>query len=121
MTDNPQPGMSNVEIVLNGTTYQMKPCYKAFQQINFEIPGGLVAALDKVGNADITALETIIAAGVGFTTEGRKKLGDWIFEAGINNLTTKAIKFLTVLANGGIDPDLEKEEKANETSGGKDQ
>ena len=101
MDKKEQPGQGDVEIELDGKTYKLQCSYRAYSQINMEIPGGIREALRMTGAGDINAIESIIAAGVGFTDLGRKDLGDKVFKAGTRNLNLKVQEYLLNLASGG--------------------
>ena len=101
MTEKAAPGGGDVEIDLDGEKHVLRCNYKAYSQINREIPGGIFEAIRVVGSGDINAIESVIAAGVGFTDIGRRNLGDKIFKTGTRNLNLPLQTYLLNLANGG--------------------
>lgn len=89
-----------VEITLNGREEILRPTLRAAREINNGC-GGYSGAFRKLTEFDLSAYVAIVAAGLG------KKYGEVeeaVHKAGILNLTEPLSRFVTILANGGKEP-----------------
>ena len=88
----------DVEITLNGKTYVMRPTLKACLSISRQ-SGGILEAVRRVGSYDFDQIVAVLSAGL--EREDKEELSEEIFRNGVVTLAAPAIKFLTVIANGG--------------------
>lgn len=95
---------------LDGETVVMRPTYLAASRISKHF-GGYGPATQALANADINAVEVIIAHGLGLTPHGQKGLGEKIFNTGIMETLGPCVAFINVLTGA------DKQEEATGTEG----
>jgi len=97
-----------VEVELNGETLTMKPTLRAYEKIDRKF-GALNAAIQPLGSFNMEAITFVIAAGLGIGQKETDDLKSKIFERGVSNVATAAIKYITLLMNptGKSDEELE--------------
>ncbi|WP_182422024.1 hypothetical protein [Aureimonas sp. ME7] len=71
--------------------------------------GGFANALSAVAASDLSAIQFIVRQGVSLRDISNKELEEEVYLAGTRNIMADVMKFVTRLANGGRDPDLEGE------------
>ncbi|WEX10279.1 hypothetical protein [Chelativorans sp. AA-79] len=90
-------GAGNVEIELDGETVVLKPTLLACQTLSRQA-GGLSAAVEAVGRMDFDMLVSVIALGL---NKKPNDVADAVWRTGMTNLIAPAIRFLTIVSNGG--------------------
>jgi hypothetical protein len=101
-TNKARLGAGNVEIVLDGETAVLKPTLRAAQTLSRQ-HGGIAAAIEAVGKMDFDALASVIALGLNRTDT--KEVAEQVWTTGMTELAAPAIRYLSMLANGGRAPD----------------
>lgn len=89
---------STIEITLDGKAVELKPSLKAATTISRQA-NGLVGAIEALGKLDMDVLTHVIALGA--DRDDVKALEEPVWRAGISDLATRAIEYVTLLANGG--------------------
>jgi len=90
-------GAGNVEIELDGETVVLKPTLLACQTLSRKA-GGLSAAVEAVGRMDFDMLVSVIALGL---NRKPSDVEEAVWSTGMTNLVAPAIRFLTIVSNGG--------------------
>lgn len=105
--------MSEVTFELDGEEVTLKPTYLAYTRIP-KLYGGFVPAIEAAAKLDPSALEVVVAHGMGLTPNGQKQMNlpEKIYNTGIAKVATPCVEFLTLLMNGG--KPLEEEAKSTE-------
>lgn len=109
MTVNP----GEVEIELNGRAEVLRPTLRAAREIN-NACGGYSGAFKKLTEFDLSAYVYVVAAGLG---KKYSEVEESVHKAGILNLTEPLARFVTILANGGKEPNpdgVNEEQKPGE-------
>lgn len=104
---DPNIGAGNVEIVLDGETYVLKPTLKAALTLT-NVQGGLPALIQRCINLEINAIVEVISQGLGVTS---KDLPERVWRTGLFTLSARCIRFLNILANGGRPLDAEDDKE----------
>lgn len=90
-------GAGNVEIKLDGETAVLRPSLGAAQAISRR-DGGIMAMVNAITRFDLDALSFVVAQGLG---KEQKEVTEKVWRTGISTLAPAAIKYCTILANGG--------------------
>lgn len=106
-----------VTFELGGEEVTLKPTFLAASRIPKAF-GGYMPAIDAISKLDMSAMEVVIAHGMGLTPHGQKQLNipEKIYQSGIAKVAAPCVEFLTILMNGGKRPSDETEE-AKSTEG----
>lgn len=104
-----------VVITTDEVTFTLKPTLRAFRDINRHF-GGVIAAMQALGHANISTIALIVATGSGVDTGKRKDLEaleEQIFEAGVNTVSSQVLPFLQALLNpaGKTDEEIAKQKE----------
>lgn len=105
---------SGVFLKLGEREYEMVPNLKAATAISNRYDG-FSNALAAVAASNLSAIQFVVRQGVKMNEISSKDLDEAVYLAGTRHLIGDVMTFITRLANGGRDPDLEEEETA-ETS-----
>ncbi|QKV17857.1 hypothetical protein [Oricola thermophila] len=100
MADKPKIGAGNVEIELDGVPYTLKPTLRAARMVSQNF-GGFQKALAAIGNLDLDAYVSVIAAGVGAKASDVNEIAEAVWRTGMPGLADPVVTYLTNLANGG--------------------
>lgn len=101
MSNKPRLGAGNVEIELDGETCVLKPSLRATQGISRNF-GGISEAIQSISKMDFDALVNVIALGLNKTDKKeREEIAEQVYATGMTDLAAPAIKYLSILANGG--------------------
>jgi len=107
-------------IVTSGDiSFTLKPTLRAFREIERRF-GGVIAAMQAIGVANVSNVSFIIAAGTGVDTGKRKDVEaveEQVFAAGVNTVTNQVLPFLNALLNPAGKTDAEIEQEKAEASG----
>lgn len=102
-------GDGEVAIDVDGKEYILRPSYYAAKTISSRY-GGIMGALQRVGNVDVDAIIDVICIGIGFT-EHKKPSDDFkdkIWRAGFTDDTSRLLErcahYLRTLSSGGRTP-----------------
>lgn len=108
--DKAEYGIGNVQIVIDGEEFFLKPTLKACMNLS-RIAGGITLLNQKCVSYDFDTILQIIKEGLGVNS---KDLAEKVWKTGLINLAVPCIRFLHVLANGGRPLDEVEEEKTEE-------
>lgn len=97
---------NDVTIELGDDQFSLKPNLKAATAVSNRF-NGFQNALAAVAGSDLGAIQFVIRQGVPLKQISTDDLGQAVYEAGTRTLMGPAMRFITRLANGGRDPDLE--------------
>lgn len=109
MTDRSYaPGSGNVEIILDGREYVLRPSLDAALTLSRQ-SGGIRAAIAKVVDLDLDTIVSVIRLGIGREEAKRiKDLDRLIWESGLldnqGELILRCVDFLSNIARGGRAP-----------------
>jgi hypothetical protein len=100
----PSLGAGDVEVVLGGRTYVLRPSLDACRTLS-RLSGGIRGAIDKCASLDFDTVVRVIQAGIG-NNEARKlkNIEELIFEKGLmddGDIVPRCIDYLSNIANGG--------------------
>ncbi|TPM39378.1 hypothetical protein FJ951_27105 [Mesorhizobium sp. B2-2-3] len=96
----PQLGAGDVDIVLEGETFTLRPTLKAAQAISRQA-GGIMGALRGLANLDLDVATSIVADGLG---KKPSEVEETVWRTGIANLNADLTRFVMIVANGGRPP-----------------
>jgi hypothetical protein len=107
-----------VFLKLGDREYEMTPNLKAATAISNRFDG-FSNALAAVAASNLAAIQFVVRQGVKMSEISSRDLDEAVYLAGTRHLIGDVMTFITRLANGGRDPDLEEEEQAEtgETEG----
>ncbi|MBB3937672.1 hypothetical protein [Aureimonas phyllosphaerae] len=110
---------AGVAITLGDEEYELKASLKAATAVSNRF-GGFANALAAVAGSDLAAIQFVVRQGVPLRDISSKDLDEVVWLAGTRHLMGDVMSYVTRLANGGRDPDLEGEEaeKAEEGAEG---
>lgn len=91
-------GAGDVEIDLDGETMMLKPSLKAAQTLSRQ-NGGISAAIQAVSKLEFDVLVQVITLGIGASDS--KQVAEKVWRTGMTTLAAPAIKYLSIIANGG--------------------
>lgn len=99
----PDPGEADVEITLNGETRKLKPSLDACMRIS-RLHGGSSNVVEHLVVGDFDTLCEVIALGLGVNND--RDLKQSVYKSGVMQLRAPAIRFVTIVNNGGqLPPD----------------
>lgn len=100
---------------LAGEEVSLKPTFLAASRIPKAF-GGYMPAIDAISKLEPSAMETVIAFGMGLTPHGQKQMNlpEKIYETGYPIVAAPCIEFLTILMNGGKRPSDTEEATSTE-------
>lgn len=98
---------NDVDLELGDETHQLRPTLKAATAISREF-GGFLGAMQAVANMNLIAMQFIVRQGIATRNISTEDLNDAVWRAGAKNIVQPIMKFVSVLQNGGRDPDLEE-------------
>ncbi|WP_062206794.1 hypothetical protein [Aureimonas sp. AU12] len=111
------PLSNDVEVELGGDTHLLRPSLKAATAISRQF-GGLVGAMQAALNGNLDAFQFVVKTGIvtakNISTEDLKEL---VWSAGMRKLSDPVSKYLTLLQNGGKDPDADEEDASTGNGG----
>ena len=90
-------GAGDVDIVLEGETFTLRPSLKAAQAISRQA-GGIMAAFKGLSDLDLDMATGIIAVGLG---KKPTEVEETVWRTGIASLIPGLTSFLSNIANGG--------------------
>lgn len=93
--------MTDVALKLGDKEFTLRPTLKAARMVS-TMQGGFAGAFQAIGRFELDAFVTIIAAGTG---KKSADIEDDVFRAGVRNLVDPVARFVSILSNGGEDPD----------------
>lgn len=105
-----------VELELGGETYQLKPSLKAANAVSRQF-GGFLGAMQAISQSNLEAFFFIIKHGIGKTNTSTDDLNAAIWAAGVPNLIKPVMRYVSILQNGGRDPDPEEMDDGEEMEG----
>lgn len=114
MADEAKIGDGDVPITLNGQNLVLKPCYAACLALS-KSDGLVMASSRLIREFDVELMTRIVAAGL--AREPDEKLGESIYNAGLQSVRDICQDYLNILANGGRRPKKEPEKKGPLESG----
>ena len=97
---------ADVEIGLDGETYPLKSSLAAATAVSNRFDG-FQGAMAAVANSNLAAVQFIVRKGIPMRDITTKDLDEAVWQAGTRELMGPVMKYITRLANGGRDPDLE--------------
>ena len=113
----PSVAVAVVELALGDRTLVLTPTLRAAQEINRRC-GSLSGALQGIAQLNLETFAAVIRAGAKLTDAQAKEVEEELFAFGLAKATGPLARFLTLLLNGGRDPDAEERKPAGESSGG---
>ncbi len=94
-------GAGNVPITLDGEGVVLRPSLKAAQTISKQA-GGIIAAVQAVGQFNFETIVTVIALGLGISSPKEvQALAEKVYSTGLTDLVEPVTRYLTIVANGG--------------------
>ncbi|MGH8418042.1 MAG: hypothetical protein ACRER8_12285 [Pseudomonas sp.] len=108
-----------VEVTVGEETFTLKPTLKAMKAIEGRF-GGILPAMQSVGSANLSAISFIIAIGTGVNLAKKgavDPIEEAVFEAGLGEVGSQVIPYLTGFLNpaGKTEAELEAQaESGNE-------
>lgn len=108
--------MTDVTLKLNDKDFTLRPTLKAARTVS-TMQGGFAGAFQSIGRFEFDAFVTIIAAGTG---KKSADIEDDVYRTGIRNLVDPVARFVSILSNGGEDPDVTADGEAGEADSGND-
>lgn len=99
-TSNARLGAGNVEIELDGEKAILRPTLRAAQTLSRQ-NGGISAAIQAVGSYNLDTLIEVITVGLDLKGKDANDLPDKIWRTGMVKLSAPAIRYLSILSNGG--------------------
>ncbi|WP_061930133.1 hypothetical protein [Aureimonas sp. AU22] len=107
---------AGVVITLGDDEYELKANLKAATAISNRF-GGFSNALAAVAGSDLAAITFVVRQGVPMRDVSSKDLEEAVWLAGTRHLMGDVMSYVTRLANGGRDPDLEADETKQSDEG----
>lgn len=103
-------GSGNVDMELDGSKVTLKPTIKAAQGISRQY-GGFIAAIGELNKFNLDALTQVVAFGL---NKEPNDIADRVWRTGAAQMTPHAIRYISILMNGGrpIEASKEDEEEA---------
>ena len=104
-----------VEVTIGADTFTLKPTLKAMKAIENR-HGGILPAMNSVGAANLSTIAFIIAVGTGVNLAKKGALDpieEAVFEAGLNDVGTQVLPYLTGFLNPAGKSEAELEAQAD--------
>ena len=105
-----------IVVEVGSNTYTLKPTLRAARAIESRF-GGILPALTAIGNANVSLIAVIIAAGAGIDTNKRKeveRVEEDVFEGGVVKVGNQVAPFIKALLNPGGKTDEELAEASDQ-------
>ncbi|WP_152045505.1 hypothetical protein [Aureimonas psammosilenae] len=96
---------TDVEIKLDGETFYLRSTLKAAQNISRQY-GGFVGTFQALQVLSLEVAQYIVKQGITAKNISTDDLNDKVWRAGVGNLTKPLARYVSILQNGGRDPDL---------------
>lgn len=103
----PSVAVAVVELALGDRTLVLTPTLRAAQEINRRC-GSLSGALQGIAQLNLETFAAVVRAGAKLADADAKAVEEQLFELGLAKVTGQLARFLTLLLNGGRDPDAEE-------------
>ncbi len=103
-----------VEVTIGDDIHTLKPTLKAVKAIEARF-GGILPALTALGSGNLTATAFVVGVGTGLDLSKKKALEpleEAVFEAGLNDVGSQVIPYLSALLNPGAQTPEELEKAA---------
>lgn len=100
-----------VELQLAGEKVVLKPTLAALRAL-LDKGGSLQPWFAKVATCHFAGMCDVVAAGVLPAETDREEIEKAVYEAGLVNLMAPLVRYLSLLSNGGREPEPESKKKA---------